>query len=133
LGNFYVTSLADGDVSVFSPSGQDLGRLAFPGEKIHNVAFGGRRNDTLYIVGEHAAFKMPMKVTGQRDPFKTATALRPAPSRSRGLAFAEDAFPAPVFAPGPGARCRDALGRFRLPPDRLGPEAEKRLPRPSAP
>ena len=75
-GNFYVTSLAEACVAVFSPTGKELGRISVPGEKIHNVAFGGRRNDTLYFTGEQAAFKMGMKVTGQRDPFRVGTALR---------------------------------------------------------
>lgn len=40
LGNFYVTSLSEACVAVFSPAGKELGRIDFPGEKIHNVSFG---------------------------------------------------------------------------------------------
>jgi gluconolactonase len=115
LGNFYVTSLAEGCVAVFSPAGGELGRITFPGEKIHNVAFGGRRNDTLYITGEYAAFKMPMKVAGQRDPFRAAAALGPAPFRPRGRYSGDRPLPALIFAAEPGSPLRDARGRL-LPP-----------------
>jgi len=118
LGNFYVTSLAEGCVAVYSPAGKELGRITFPGEKIHNAAFGGRRNDTLYIVGEYAAFKMPMKVTGQRDPFHAATALGPAPERPRRGTAAGYPFPAFGIATDAGAPLRDARGRLRLFPER---------------
>lgn len=116
LGDFYVTSLAEGCVAVFSPAGKELGRITFPGEKIHNVAFGGRRNDTLYIAGEYAAFKMPMRVSGQRDPFHAATALGPVPFRRCGALLADPPFPAIGFFAPQGGALRDGLGRIRLPP-----------------
>lgn len=112
LGNIYVTSLADGCVAAFSPAGKELGRLSFPGEKIHNVAFGGRGNDTLYIAGEYAAFKMPMKVTGQRDPFRVATALGPVPPRGKSPAASR----LPGFGADPDDPLRDVLGRYLLSP-----------------
>lgn len=114
LGNFYVTSLAEGCVAVFSPAGKELGRITFPGEKIHNAAFGGRRNDTLYIVGEYAAFKMPMKVSGQRDPFHATTSLGLPAFRLPGRS--SSAYPFPAFGIDEIDPLRDALGRTRLPP-----------------
>ncbi len=116
LGNFYVTSLGEACVAVFSPAGKELGRLAFPGEKIHNIAFGGRRNDTLYIVGEYAAFRMPMKVTGQRDPFHAVTALGPPPGRPRRGAWAGNPFPAFGIATAGGNPLRDSRGRLLVLP-----------------
>src|SRR6185369_14632150 len=113
LGNFYVTSLAEGCVAVFSPAGKELGRIDFPGEKIHNVAFGDRKNDTLYIAGEYAAFKMPMKVAGQRDPFHATTSLGRARSPLREASRELYPFRAPGFAAGEGDAVRDALGRLR--------------------
>jgi gluconolactonase len=117
LGNFYVTSLAEGCVAVYSPAAKELGRITFPGESIHNIAFGGRRNDTLYITGEHAAFRMPMKVAGQRDPFRTASALGPAPFRPPGRSFTGWPLPAWLFAPHRDSPLRDARGRLLPPPD----------------
>jgi sugar lactone lactonase YvrE len=122
-GNFYVTSLAEACIAVYSPTGGPLGRITVPGESIHNAAFGGKGNDTLYFTGERASFKMPMKVTGQRDPFK-ATALRQerylgyrgASSPSFGAFGVSGALGAGVFRKGDGFRYgfHDGLGR-RMP------------------
>lgn len=46
-GNLYVTT--NGTVTVFSPSGANLGQIAADGAT--NVAFGGSSSTTLYIVG----------------------------------------------------------------------------------
>lgn len=46
-GNIYVTT--NGTVTVFSPSGGNLGQIAADG--VTNVAFGGPNSTTLYIVG----------------------------------------------------------------------------------
>lgn len=125
-GNFYVTSLAEACVAVFSPAGAELGRISIPGENLHNAAFGGPRNDTLYITGEHAAYKMAMKVSGQRDPFHVATGLIfPLNQRGRGrLAGApEGSNPHPVLGfpvagftvPGTDGRIRSVQGRILAP------------------
>jgi hypothetical protein len=125
LGNFYVTSLAEACVAVYTPAGKELGRISVPGESIHNVAFGGAGNDTLYFTGEHASFKMPMRVTGQRDPFKAATSVRSmrfsgsagdTPGGSAGKAMWWSGVGTPGFLGGNGnGLMRDALGRGILP------------------
>ncbi|MDB5051178.1 MAG: gluconolactonase [Fibrobacteres bacterium] len=117
-GNFYVTSLAEGCVAVFSPAGKELGRISVPGENLHNASFGGPHNDTLYFTGEHAAFKMAMKVTGQRDPFRVATGLRLVRT-SQGTArsfpgyLSNQVIGFPIK--GDVGVFRDPIGRFMLP------------------
>jgi sugar lactone lactonase YvrE len=113
LGNFYVTSLAEACIAVYSPAGKELGRISVPGENIHNASFGGPGNDTLYFTCEHAAYKMPMKVKGQRDPFRVTAGLRsprgskPYQATSAAMSATGDALGRRLVPGGPGSDFQD--------------------------
>jgi len=60
-GRLYVTS--DIGIQVISPAGSNLGTIAVP-TKARNVAFGGPRRHTLYIVGPGELYRLQMLSEG---------------------------------------------------------------------
>ena len=58
-GNLYITQ---GGVRVFSPGGQEIGRIQAPGAA--NVAFGGPERRTLYITATTQLLALELAIPG---------------------------------------------------------------------
>jgi gluconolactonase len=64
-GRYYVATRIG--VQIFLPDGTAAGTIRVPQEPV-SVAFGGRDNDVLYIVGESSVWSMQTRVHGFRHP-----------------------------------------------------------------
>ncbi|HEU5146174.1 MAG TPA: SMP-30/gluconolactonase/LRE family protein [Chryseosolibacter sp.] len=60
-GNLYLTGKG---VTVFDPSGKQIGHIPIPEPWTANVCFGGRNNKTLFITASTAVYTVEMKVRG---------------------------------------------------------------------
>ena len=62
-GNVYLTGKG---VTIYSPAGQLIQRIAVPAEWTGNVCFAGKDRQTLFITASDAVFTLPMRVRGAR-------------------------------------------------------------------
>lgn len=60
-GNLYLTGKG---VTVFDPSGKQIGHIPIPEPWTANVCFGGRKNKTLFITASTAVYTVDMNVRG---------------------------------------------------------------------
>lgn len=60
-GNLYLTGKG---VTVFDPSGKQIGHIPIPEPWTANICFGGRNNKTLFITASTAVYTVDMKVRG---------------------------------------------------------------------
>lgn len=80
--NVYIASYREGRVIVFDSSGTRLGDITITHNgatamgNACNCIFGGTDNKTLYITGNHGAYKVRLKIPG-RKPSATATTATP--------------------------------------------------------
>ena len=60
-GNLYLTGRG---VTVFDPSGKQIGHIAIPEPWTANICFGGRKGKTLFITASTAVYTVEMNVKG---------------------------------------------------------------------
>ena len=54
----------NGRIEVFSPTGQKLGQIPFPGQRPTGVAFGGADNKTLYVTTQTGVYRYASRCEG---------------------------------------------------------------------
>ena len=69
-GNIWVAEanatpgVSDGRVEVYSPAGKRWGQIAFPGQRPTGVAFGGPKNETLFVTVQNGVYSYVSRCVG---------------------------------------------------------------------